>query len=196
MTTEIAVINRLGVALAADSAVTIPGYGGDKVFNTGDKLFELSEYCPVALMINGSMDFLGVPWEVIAKDFRRHPPPKAESLTIRQWMDCFLAFIANHSTVKKDDIRRWLDELIREELSDLTETVRDRLNEVAANDGSENVQDALRRLFLETAQKRVVTLARQGTIDSRTLLAKIARDSRSGHNGSLIDASADVALKG
>ena len=40
MTTEIAVLNRLGIALAADSAVTISGGGTTKVFESADKLFE------------------------------------------------------------------------------------------------------------------------------------------------------------
>jgi hypothetical protein len=72
MTTEIAVLNRLGVALAADSAVTISGGGTTKVFDSADKLFELSCVYPVAIMLNGNMDCFGVPWEVIIKDFREH----------------------------------------------------------------------------------------------------------------------------
>ena len=70
MTTEIAVVNRLGVALATDSAVTISGDGRTKVFDTGDKLFELCDHAPIGVMINGNMDFLGVPWEIIIKDFQ------------------------------------------------------------------------------------------------------------------------------
>ena len=46
MTAEVAVMNKSAVALAADSAVTIssedPRQGGDKVFNTANKLFTLS----------------------------------------------------------------------------------------------------------------------------------------------------------
>lgn len=99
MTTEIAVINRLGIALAADSAVTIPGYGADKVFDTGDKLFELSERYPVALMVNGSMDFLGVLWELVAKEFRCTTPTDAEIISIADWMKRFLAFVAKHQAV-------------------------------------------------------------------------------------------------
>jgi hypothetical protein len=70
MTTEIAVLNRLGVALATDSAVTISGGGTKKVFDSADKLFELSCIHRVAIMVNGNMDCFGVPWEIIVKDFR------------------------------------------------------------------------------------------------------------------------------
>ena len=70
VTTEIAVFNRLGLALATDSAVTITGGGRVKVFNTADQLFKLSPRRPVAIMFNGNMDCLGVPWEILVKDFR------------------------------------------------------------------------------------------------------------------------------
>lgn len=167
MTTEIAVINRLGVALAADSAVTIPGYdGADKVFDTGDKLFELSELFPIALMVNGSMDFLGVPWEIIAKEFRCSPPEAPETLSMEGWMESFLTFLAKHPTVKPDDVRRWQDTLIREELEELSEEVRDRLEEVASHDGEQNLQHVLQRLYIEAMQERIEALVKTTTLDS------------------------------
>jgi hypothetical protein len=167
MTTEIAVINRLGVALAADSAVTIPGYdGADKVFDTGDKLFELSERYPVALMVNGSMDFLGVPWEIIAKEFRCTLPAKAGTISIEQWMESFLAFLAKHPTVKPDDVRRWQDALIREELEILYEQVRDRLEEAAGEDGEQNLQHVLQRLYTEAMQERIELFVGEPVLDS------------------------------
>jgi hypothetical protein len=46
-------------------------------------------------MVNGSMDFLGVPWELIAKEFRCTLPEGAGKITIKQWMDHFLKFIGN-----------------------------------------------------------------------------------------------------
>ncbi|PTE10071.1 hypothetical protein [Mesorhizobium helmanticense] len=166
MTTEIAVINRLGVALAADSAVTIPGYGADKVFNTGDKLFELSERYPVALMVNGSMDFLGVPWEIIAKEFRCTTPDGAATLTIKQWMERFLNFLAGHPTVKPGDVRRWQDGLIEEELDSITAIVRDRLEAAAAEDGEQNIHDVLRGLYTTVMAERVQALAQNPLLES------------------------------
>ena len=49
MTAEIAVINRLAVALAADSAVTITKGSDAKVFPSDNKIFELSRRHPIAL---------------------------------------------------------------------------------------------------------------------------------------------------
>ncbi len=67
MTTEVAVMNRIGIALAADSAVTI---GGDKVYNTVNKLFMLSKHHPVGVMIYGNSLIMGVPWETAIKCYR------------------------------------------------------------------------------------------------------------------------------
>lgn len=63
MTAEIAILNRMGVALAADSAVSIGSSG--KVYNSANKLFALSKKHPVAIMIHGNAHFMSLPWEVI-----------------------------------------------------------------------------------------------------------------------------------
>lgn len=70
MTAEIAVLNRFGVAMAADSAVTI-GHRGDKIWTSADKLFQLSEANPLGIMIYGSADFCGLPWETVIKSYRQ-----------------------------------------------------------------------------------------------------------------------------
>lgn len=70
MTAEIAVMNCQAVALAADSAVTINYPNGQKIYNSVNKLFALSKYAPVGIMVYGVSDLTGVPWETIIKCFR------------------------------------------------------------------------------------------------------------------------------
>jgi len=67
MTAEVAILNRNAVALAADSAVTLRLPSGTKIYQT-NKLFALSKYEPVAVMVYGSADFMGIPWETIVKN--------------------------------------------------------------------------------------------------------------------------------
>jgi len=69
MTAEVAVLNSNGIALAADSAVTI-GHEKGKIYTSADKLFQLSEYAPIGIMVYGSATFLSVPWETIIKCYR------------------------------------------------------------------------------------------------------------------------------
>jgi hypothetical protein len=71
MTAEIGILNMSGVALAADSAVTIGSKRNQKVYNSANKLFALSKYHPVGIMIYGAAHFNGVPWEIIIKEFRK-----------------------------------------------------------------------------------------------------------------------------
>jgi len=66
MTAEIAIMNKEAIALASDSAVTTTG----KIFTSANKLFTLSKYHPVGIMVYGSAIFMGVPWETIIKVFR------------------------------------------------------------------------------------------------------------------------------
>lgn len=67
MTAEIAILNKSAVALAADSAVSI---GQKKIYNTANKIFTLSKYHPVGIMIYNVADFMGVPWATIIKMYR------------------------------------------------------------------------------------------------------------------------------
>jgi hypothetical protein len=71
MTAEIAIMNRQAIALAADSAVTINYPDGQKIYNSVNKLFMLSKYAPVGIMVYGVADLTGVPWETIIKSFRQ-----------------------------------------------------------------------------------------------------------------------------
>ncbi len=70
MTAEIAVMNKNGIALAADSAVSFEIEGGIKVFPSANKLFTLSKYEPVGVMIYSSAQMAGLPWETVIKTYR------------------------------------------------------------------------------------------------------------------------------
>lgn len=73
MTSEVVVMNRIAVALAADSAATVgsPGNGEHKIYNSADKLFMLSKRHPVGVMVYGNSALIDVPWETIIKMFRQ-----------------------------------------------------------------------------------------------------------------------------
>jgi hypothetical protein len=75
MTAEIAILNKTAVALAADSAVTISaGSNQEKIFDSADKLFELSDCDPIGVMINNDMNFMEAPLPVLIKRYRLSAP--------------------------------------------------------------------------------------------------------------------------
>jgi hypothetical protein len=86
VTAEIAVMNQEAVALAADSAVS-----GPKIFTSANKIFALSKYHPIAVMVNDSAQFLGVPWETIIKTYRASLGQRSFA-TLREQAAHFLGF--------------------------------------------------------------------------------------------------------
>lgn len=94
MTAEIAIMNKMGIALAADSAVTVRGYGGPKVYNTANKLFMLSKYHPVGIMVYGNGELNEVPWELIIKLYREQLGNERFN-TLAEYADNFLTFLSN-----------------------------------------------------------------------------------------------------
>lgn len=69
MTAIVGVLNKHAVAIAADSAVTMGNT--HKVVNSANKIFTLSKYYPVAVMTYSSASFMGVPWDIIIKEYRK-----------------------------------------------------------------------------------------------------------------------------
>ncbi|WP_297371875.1 hypothetical protein [Acidocella sp.] len=70
MTAEVVILNKSAVAVAADSAVTIDSNGAEKIYNSVDKIFELSIKQPVGLMIYGGLEFMGIPLSTVIKLYR------------------------------------------------------------------------------------------------------------------------------
>jgi len=87
VTAEIVIMNKEAVALAADSAVT-----GKKVFTSANKLFALSKYHPVGIMIYGNANFMGVPWEIIIKVYRKKLKTKRFNV-LKEYANHFIAFL-------------------------------------------------------------------------------------------------------
>lgn len=72
MTAEIGILNRQGVALAADSAVTVSINGKEKILNSANKLFNLIKGKPVGFMVYGNGSFMGLPWDIIVNSYRNN----------------------------------------------------------------------------------------------------------------------------
>lgn len=92
MTAEVAILNGSGVALAADSAVTVGTGRSSKVYNTVNKLFGLSRYHPVGVMIFGNAEMAGLPWEPIIKSYRNELDAQRKD-TIEEYAVDFMEFL-------------------------------------------------------------------------------------------------------
>lgn len=73
MTAVVGILNKRGAAIAADSAVTRKRSqnGMQKITNNGNKMIRLYDSLPISVMMTGNADFLGTPWDVIARRYRQ-----------------------------------------------------------------------------------------------------------------------------
>ncbi|MCC5932125.1 MAG: hypothetical protein JJU28_22960 [Cyclobacteriaceae bacterium] len=92
MTAVVGILNKHAVALAADSAVTVGGTNGRKIFNKANKVFTLSKLHPVGIMIYNSASFMTTPWETIIKVYRDQLADKSFS-TLKEYQEDFLKFV-------------------------------------------------------------------------------------------------------
>jgi len=94
-------MNKTAVALATDSAVTIEQQEDKKIYNSANKLFTLSKYHPVGIMIYGSVTFMGIPWETIIKIYRSKLE-KQKFNTLEEYTDNFIDFLDNGNPLFSD----------------------------------------------------------------------------------------------
>lgn len=113
MTTEIAILNKSATALAADSAVTIGnGIRHTKIYNTGNKIFEICPDQPIALMVYGSLRFMGLPLEVLAKQYRAKRAGKVQFKTIKSCALDFLDYLKNDVPTTQAELDRSMDQIL------------------------------------------------------------------------------------
>ena len=82
MTAEVLVMNTSAVAMAADTAVSIPYRGGTKTYTRARKLLPMHESEPIAVMVSDAPDHFTLPWEVIVGEFQRSKVRRSFSISI------------------------------------------------------------------------------------------------------------------
>ncbi|MEY9098844.1 hypothetical protein ABIA24_001753 [Sinorhizobium fredii] len=108
MTSEVCMMNRLAVVLAADSATTVTGWNGtareERYFKGANKIFQLHDMEPVGLMIFDSADLLRVPWELTIKTFRKQLGRKTFN-TVEEYAKEFLEYLNDNVTLFPKEVQ-------------------------------------------------------------------------------------------
>ena len=97
-------MNRVGVALAADSAVTVQVGDSSKVRDSAMKLFMLSKHRPVGVMVYENSSLLGVPWETIIKLFREMFGEDQRN-TLPEYGDALIGFLDGNESLFPTDVQ-------------------------------------------------------------------------------------------
>lgn len=102
MTSEVLLMNRSAVAMAADSAVTITGQHGQTIYQSVDKVFQLIDGQRVGIMIYNNAEIMNVPWETVISLYRTESNGKKFG-TVAEYAADFLVFLEKHKELFPKD---------------------------------------------------------------------------------------------
>lgn len=106
MTAVVGILNKRGIAIAADSAVTITRNKKEKIENSANKMLRLSNVCPVSIMIVGTASFLCTPWDIIIRRYRQKrgnlPFP-----TVQACIDDFISYMTTEKIFFPEETQRY-----------------------------------------------------------------------------------------
>ena len=177
MTAEVVILNKNGIALAADSAVTI---GTQKVYNSANKVFALSRTQPVGVMIYGNAEFMSVPWEALIKSFRKNVLKEDTHPRLEQYAEQFLEFLRSTPLIPKETETAYVAAFVQGGVNALVKEVDNAVAQAIKASGYID-KDASDELVIETAQKwlarrKEVSAAKPGTKCKKSEAAAIRRE--------------------
>lgn len=162
MTAEVCVMNRLGIALAADSAVTLSSWGEKKIYTSADKLFNLSSEAPVGVMIYGNASYLELMWETVVKEYR-HQLGAQRNDSLREYADDFLEYLTNEDIFPENIQDQHVSKLVHGYFGYLFGLILERLNAEAEHqeglseeEYSSIITNELRHILSELGKQELV----------------------------------------
>lgn len=121
MTAEVLVMNRRGIALAADSVVSCQLGDSSIVRESALKLFMLSKHRPVGVMIYENSSLLGVPWETLIKLFREKLDRRGHA-KLTQYGDELIEFLGQNGSLFTEGVEdKYFKQALRVEYEQIKE---------------------------------------------------------------------------
>jgi len=153
MTAEIAILNMHGVALAADSAITLnTGDNLPKIYHSANKIFTLSKYHPVGIMIFNNANFMGIEWEIIIKEYRRKLGDNCLG-SLFDYANDFIKYVENFEYVPVEIQTEYLLSLCLDVLSrvksSFIENLKNKYNENIKDIPDDNITDVFNNTIEE-----------------------------------------------
>ena len=141
MTAEVAVMNKQAIALAADSAVTFRDEMGQKIFTSASKIFTLSKYQPVGVMIYGSASIMGTPWETVIKAYRDQLKQKTFK-TINNYAEDFISFLTEEKLLfAEQEEKRYVRNSIYGYFALIVKEIDEQLRQIIKSEGEQEVEE-------------------------------------------------------
>jgi len=141
-------MNKIAVALAADSAATSQHGTSTKIYNSADKLFQLDGSSPVGIMTYGSAEFMGIPWETVIKLFRNdHAGPHDH---LKLYGEDFVKFLNSAKLLSDEHISSWFINSANLLCANIRQLIADRMK---ADQATPNATD-----FVGTTEKVIAEI--------------------------------------
>ncbi len=137
MSAGICIMNRNAIAMAADSAVTIGNHIA--IHNSANKLFSLSKVAPIGAIIYADSVFLGVPIEIIIKEYKKYIGTKSFS-TLKEYFNIFISYLETNIHLYRLDINEkpYVTNVFISIISVLLDNYTDLYNEKIKSDSLSN----------------------------------------------------------
>lgn len=105
MTSEVLLMNRGSIAMAADSAVTIMGEHGHTIYKSVDKVFQLVEGQPIGVMIYNFAEIMDTPWESVISLYRKQSAGRRFD-TVEEYARDFFKFLDGNRDLFPPDAQK------------------------------------------------------------------------------------------
>ena len=155
MTAEIAIMNTKGIALAADSAVTL---GAGKIYNSANTLFALSKYHPVGIMIYGSAHIMGIEWETIIKSYRDSLGKKSFD-KLQEYAGDFINYLGKFPYFTQEQMLEYLGDMCLDVFSHILKRFLMELH--TEFDGKENIEPSQIDAVFNTSLKNIKDMIKE-----------------------------------
>lgn len=150
MSAGICIMNRNAIAMAADSAVTI----GNRVaiHNSANKLFSLSKIAPVGVIIYANASFMGVPFEIIIKEYKKYIGDKTFK-TLKEYLFDFINYLEHNAQLFHFDCNEeaYIMNVFENLMHGLNNYFKYKIDEISKAKGSKLSE----RELLETAKEAI-----------------------------------------
>ena len=163
MTAEIAIMNKEAIAIASDSAVTLREEKGQKIFTSANKIFALSKYHPVGVMVYGSANFMGIPWETIIKVYRSK---LARFDRLKEYANDFIDFLSKENQLfHESEKEKYVKENVYSYLSLIRDEIKQKVKEVIG-EKREIAEDKIKEISSKIIKKHYDTLRKTDLLPS------------------------------
>ena len=138
VTSQIVLMNKLGIAIASDSSLTISRGDNRRTYGSAEKIFTVGPDHNVAVLHSGSVEFMKHPYEVLLTEWRKsitRPLP-----LLQDYSESFISWLSHRQDLfNQENQNRYQEDISEEYFLEVRRVILERLR--SADIGSELWQE-------------------------------------------------------